>query len=80
MTNLEQSMSGLLEEHGLLSISVAYSGHGYFTVSFQWTDLKRDGGRGCILTHGYTVAEALGKAIAERAARDCHDLVGELAA
>ena len=82
MTDLDKSMIALLKKHGLKSACVTVladsTGGHFFSISIQWEDDadRRD----CIVAHGDTTTEALGKALAEMADKRIPALSGELAA
>jgi coenzyme F420-reducing hydrogenase beta subunit len=76
MTNLEQSISGLVKRHGLVHFSVDYSVCTYgddstwFGVSMQWldpTDIEH--GRGVAHSSADTIAEALSNAVTSMLAK-----------
>jgi hypothetical protein len=73
MTQLEQSIMALIDQHGLLNLSICGNVYDdgsrrYFDVSMQWPDADRPHGRGCVSETGDTIAEALSNTLAKMAA------------
>lgn len=72
MTALEQSIMALIDQHGLLNLSISactYAGGSrrYFSACVQWPDAAQESNRGCVSEHGDTIAEALGNTLAKMA-------------
>lgn len=63
MSALDKSFTAISEKHELLSLGVTcHRGH-RFAVSLQWADASGLHGRGCVIEHGDTIAEALANAV-----------------
>lgn len=72
MTQLEQSIAALCEQHNLLSLGITYQrpddwDNCWYSVDLQWRDLSEPHQRGGVHESHETIAEALSIALAKMA-------------